>query len=426
MCIRDSVGAMALVLSQVGFPTSGVMVSVSMAVSVMVTLLFGFKPHGGGEFVSAADSKDRSIKVKGNNHTLLLIGFMFGAAFLALLSTYPRETVTAVVGSAVGVAGILSLMLRQLDERTYKESLKKSMAFVSAALLLLLPLVPEDLRLVILAVYLCFTSLNVIVLLNAVVETSRFDMISPVWLFGQEGSVFFLGIAPVSYTHLDVYKRQHQHDAVDAVVQQGDGADELAVDQPGQRFREVEAGAQGLVVVALVGKRDHAPHAVEQFRDLTPEARIVSHVRMGDQQDGQGPSCTLAVRRRKRGQQPFLLVRGGAVCARLRAQGFLVRMLRVARTHAEAGPQAQKCVLHAALFAHLVHQAGRNAHVAAAKRVRHQVGQCLEFRAEATSPPHVGQAGNEQGVAAPDQVVHVAQVLSLIHICTTAEAPRVR
>ena len=109
------VGAMALVLSQVGFPTSGVMVSVSMAVSVMVTLLFGFKPHGGGEFVSAADSKDRSIKVKGNNHTLLLIGFMFGAAFLALLSPYPRETVTAVVGSAVGVAGILSLMLRQLD-----------------------------------------------------------------------------------------------------------------------------------------------------------------------------------------------------------------------------------------------------------------------------------------------------------------------
>ena len=189
------VGAMALVLSQVGFPTSGVMVSVSMAVSVMVTLLFGFKPHGGGEFVSAADSKDRSIKVKGNNHTLLLIGFMFGAAFLALLSPYPRETVTAVVGSAVGVAGILSLMLRQLDERTYKESLKKSMAFVSAALLLLLPLASEGLRLVILAVYLCFTSLNVIVLLNAVVETSRFDMISPVWLFGQEGSVFFLGIA---------------------------------------------------------------------------------------------------------------------------------------------------------------------------------------------------------------------------------------
>ena len=69
------------------------------------------------------------------------------------------------------------------------------MAFVSAALLLLLPLASEGLRLVILAAYLCFTSLNVIVLLNAVVETSRFDMISPVWLFGQEGSVFFLGIA---------------------------------------------------------------------------------------------------------------------------------------------------------------------------------------------------------------------------------------
>ncbi len=189
------VGALSLVLAQVGFPASGAMVSVSMAVSVMVTLLFGFRRQEGADLVSAADSKDRSIKVKGNNHTLLLIGFMFGASLVALLSSCPRETVVAVVGLAVGVAGILSLMLRQIDERTYKESLKKSMAFVSAVLLLPLPLVPEGVRLGILAAYLLFTSLNVIVLLNAVVETSRFDMISPVWLFGQEGSVFFLGVS---------------------------------------------------------------------------------------------------------------------------------------------------------------------------------------------------------------------------------------
>lgn len=190
------VGAMLLVLSQVGFPYSGIMVSVAVMISIMVAALFIRKRHRFSDFVSADDSKARSIKVKGNNHTLLLLGFMFGISSLVFLSSsFPRSLVVAVVGIAIGLAGIVSLMLRQLDERVYKESLKKSMAFASVVLLLPLPLVPEEVRLALLAIYLCFVSLNVIVLLNAVVETSRFDMISPVWLFGQEGSIFFFGIA---------------------------------------------------------------------------------------------------------------------------------------------------------------------------------------------------------------------------------------
>lgn len=94
----------------------------------------------------------------------------------------------------LGLAGIFSLLLEQTDERTYKEALKKSPAFAAALLLLPLPAVPSGVQLGLVCLYTCFVSLNVIVLLNAVVETSRFDMISPVWLFGQEGSVFFAGI----------------------------------------------------------------------------------------------------------------------------------------------------------------------------------------------------------------------------------------
>ena len=187
----------------------------------------------------------------------------------------------------------------------------------------------------------------------------------------------------------------------------GDGADELAVHHPGHacpRSRSWRAG-RALVVRTRPRKRDHGAHAARAGpTTLPPEAGVVRQVGVRHQQDGQA-----AVLRSGRATAQ---ARPAAVPARARRRGLRASCARKAALYAcfasraptpKRAPRLEKCVLHAALFAHLVHQAGRNAHVAAAKRVRHQVGQCLELRAEATSPPHVGQAGNEQGVAAPDQ-----------------------
>lgn len=188
------VGIMLLIFSQLAFWYSLSILAVSVVLSVAISLLFARKDYPFSDMVNAGESRARSIKVKGNNHTLLLLGFMFSAALMMFFIGFSVDVATVALGASVGLAGILSLLLGQMDERTYKEALKKSMAFTAAFLLLPLPIVPETWKLVLLCLYTCMVSMNVIVMLNAIVETSRFDMISPIWLFGQEGSVFFAGI----------------------------------------------------------------------------------------------------------------------------------------------------------------------------------------------------------------------------------------
>lgn len=187
-------GIMLLIFSQMQFWFSFATLAVAVVLSVTISLLHSRKRYHLDDLVPALESKRRSIKVKGNNHTLLLLGFMFSAAFMIFFLGFPVEVAMLAIGASVGLAGILSLLLGQMDERTYKEAMKKSVAFTGALLLLPLPLLPDTGKLIMLSIYTCAISLNVIVLLNAVVETSRFDMISPIWLFGQEGSVFFAGI----------------------------------------------------------------------------------------------------------------------------------------------------------------------------------------------------------------------------------------
>ena len=189
------VGIMVFVMSQVDFLLSCVLLGTLCLVSTIVSAAFTKKGYPYAEFVSAADSKSRSIKLKGNNHTLLLIGFMLSAVLIAFSLDIPKEIVMLAIGLSIGVAGLASLLMRRLDERVYKEWLKKSMAFASAFLLLPFPVVPDEARLLLVCLYACFVCLNIIVVVSAVVESTRFDMISPIWLFGKDGAIFFGGIA---------------------------------------------------------------------------------------------------------------------------------------------------------------------------------------------------------------------------------------
>ena len=107
-----------------------------------MTFLFCRKDLPLNEFCDKSESKRRSVKVKGNNHTLVLLGFMLGACVMVCSIEQPRDFLVLGVGGAVGIAGILSLLLAQLEERAYKEMLKKTCAFATAACFLLLGIVP--------------------------------------------------------------------------------------------------------------------------------------------------------------------------------------------------------------------------------------------------------------------------------------------
>ena len=108
----DVVGA----LRRSGFPTSGAMVSVSMAVSVMVTLLFGFHSRmAGGEFGERRRLQRPQHQGEGQQpHAAAASASCSGRRCLRFFSRRIRaRRWWRLVGSAVGVAGILSLMLRQ-------------------------------------------------------------------------------------------------------------------------------------------------------------------------------------------------------------------------------------------------------------------------------------------------------------------------
>lgn len=188
------IGLMSLVVSQTTHLYSVCILGVVTLIAVIVSGVFiNRTDYPYAEFVSAADSKQRNIKVRGNNYTLFTLGFAFSIAILAFFVRIDPSAVVAALGMAVGLAGVLSALLRQVDERFYKESLKKTIALAVAACLMVIPIVPDVWKLVVVCVFTCAISLNIIVLINAVVETTRFNQISPIWLIGQEGAVFFAG-----------------------------------------------------------------------------------------------------------------------------------------------------------------------------------------------------------------------------------------
>lgn len=75
-------GILMMIIVNVPVPYDAVILSALVLVTIVVALLFIRRSYDFGEFISAADSKARSIKVKGNVHTLFLVGFMIGAFLL--------------------------------------------------------------------------------------------------------------------------------------------------------------------------------------------------------------------------------------------------------------------------------------------------------------------------------------------------------
>lgn len=188
-------GMSMLILSQLEPWCSSAIVILSAALSLSIGVIRVRSPYELAAYVTIADSRQRSVKITGNNHTLFTVGFMLSPAAIVLNEGVSGDVAAFSLGASIGLAGIASLLLERMDERAYKETFKKNMALVAALFMLAVMVVPSEWRTVVVAAYLCLAAVNTIILLNAVVETARFNMISPLWLMGQEGSVFFLGLA---------------------------------------------------------------------------------------------------------------------------------------------------------------------------------------------------------------------------------------
>lgn len=188
-------GCAFLVFGRLPGESASMAVAVAVLIAIVFTLSYYRQADQRHVVISAKDSRERNIKLKGNYHTLFLVGFMAAGALFALNIDVERELALAVESGAVACAGVFSVLMRGFDEKEFKERLKKTMGLFSVLFLCPIPFAPTLVQLVLIACYTFVTMLNVIILLNAVVETARFEIISPMWLLGKEGSVFFSGAA---------------------------------------------------------------------------------------------------------------------------------------------------------------------------------------------------------------------------------------
>lgn len=188
-------GILLMVIVYIPAPYDVIVLSVMVLITIVVVLLFIRRDYDFGELVSAAESKSRSIKVKGNIHTLFLTGFMLAALLLMRPLPFDIEVTMTALGLAFVIASVLSLIMRSVNERASKDTLRKSIALASACLLLPIAIIPDEAKLALLACYACFVVLTSLIILDAIIETVRFNILAAMWLIGKECSVYFCGMA---------------------------------------------------------------------------------------------------------------------------------------------------------------------------------------------------------------------------------------
>jgi DNA-binding CsgD family transcriptional regulator len=140
-------------------------------------------------------SFQRSAPGKGNRYTLVTVGFILGVSgalvFHLDFSVLLNE---AVLSIALACAGFLALLLRNRLQSAFEDLSKRSLAAVITLSLLPLAFLPVRLQVVFIGLLLLVTAVNFMLTIDAIAETARFNLISPVWLIGREGALFLIGV----------------------------------------------------------------------------------------------------------------------------------------------------------------------------------------------------------------------------------------
>ena len=188
-------GVLFLLFTQLSFQfLIGVKLFITF-IAALFTVVFCM--HHSKDFVpiSKEESQSRSIKTKGNKHTLFLDGFLFSASLgIFSITAISINAIIITIGTAFCLAGIFSSIVKNIGEKTYIETIQKSMALTST-LLIVAVLLNSYMQLIMFGIYIFIMSLHIITATNAVIETARFNEISPIWLLGKEGGIFFAGTA---------------------------------------------------------------------------------------------------------------------------------------------------------------------------------------------------------------------------------------
>jgi|GEM_PF-2939462 len=145
--------------------------------------------------VTRKASIKRYVPGKGNRFTLLLVGMILGvAAVLTQTLHLSARELTLAIGVCLLLAGlIIALFYRDLHSDLGSVS-KRILALIMTLSLVPFLFVGSTGQLV--CVCFLFTAgiVNLILIVDSILETSRFNQISPFWIVGLEGSMLFSGV----------------------------------------------------------------------------------------------------------------------------------------------------------------------------------------------------------------------------------------
>lgn len=138
----------------------------------------------------------KSSEGESNFYALFSLGTGLGIVLFAPFLPCPFDVDTNFVFCGMGIAcgGIISALLLWYSEASYSASMKKAIGPILIAEVFCILCVPMEWQWLSLSLFALFMTAYAMILLLAMTETTRFEQLSPVWMYGRESGYYILGV----------------------------------------------------------------------------------------------------------------------------------------------------------------------------------------------------------------------------------------
>lgn len=149
-------------------------------------------------FVTKKQSIERHARGKGNSFTLILVGTLFGiiAVMIWVMDLSTRE-VTLTLGMCLILSGFFVALFHNDIHSRLGNSVKRMLALIMIVGLAPFPFAGHSGQLICVSFLFIAGTVNLLLIFDSILETSRFDQISPVWIISLEGGTFLAGVLVV-------------------------------------------------------------------------------------------------------------------------------------------------------------------------------------------------------------------------------------
>lgn len=189
-------GMFFLTLIEVPSSIDSILIVIFLALSLVCAIILRPDRISASLLVSRKESGAHNTDWVKNRYTLFALGFIMGASgYLILYLGFDESFNGLVFGIGLAASGFVTLILRMSLRSVFEGFALRSVAVFTTLGLLPIPFLMPYGQAVFAGIFFFWAVTNLIILINAVAETARQSIISPLWIMGKEGSICLLGIS---------------------------------------------------------------------------------------------------------------------------------------------------------------------------------------------------------------------------------------